>query len=482
MAVAFVNGHFSRRRAIAVALAVLVFGAVAAIIAASSSGMSTSQAVANAKPPPAGPTTAIVERRPIAQTVSVRGVITSPNTLEVRVPPGVDPAAVGVLTALPVTPGATVAPGSVIAEINGRPVILLRAEGSFYRDLRFDDTGPDVIALQRALGVTDSGRFDERTQKALSDVYRSLGYEAPSGTESSPDAGEGDDPAPDAAVQPLRDALEDAELAGQDAIDAATLDVATAQDAVARGEPAEAEVTRSQRALDQAIRARDRSVARAKRDLDAAEKRVLRQALTGGAYLSRSEVVVTSEAALTVVSVPVAVGAELEPGATVAVLGNSTLEGVAYVSPLDAKNLGPGMPVSVTGVELGEELQATIVDVVREPPAQGGGGDGEADVAAGSAPGTEATAEFPMRVRVAFVAPPPATLLQVAVLLTIEVQRTEATVLAVPLVALQQVGGDDVVVTVGDGRKWVVETGLASEGWVELKEGAPPEGSEVETR
>jgi hypothetical protein len=72
-------------------------------------------------------------------------------------------------------------------------------------------------------------------------------------------------------------------------------------------------------------------------------------------------------------------------------------------------------------------------------------------------------------------------MLGASALMTIEVQGTESTVLAVPLVALQRVGGDDVVVTMNN-EKWVVETGLAAEGWVELKAGSPPEGSKVVTR
>ncbi len=50
------------------------------------------------------------------------------------------------------------------------------------------------------------------------------------------------------------------------------------------------------------------------------------------------------------------------------------------------------------------------------------------------------------------------------------------------MVALQELGGDDLVVTLPDRRKWPVEAGLVAEGWVELRKGAPPVGSTVETR
>lgn len=470
--------RWPRSRLIAVGIVALTIAAIAAIVVASSSGVSTEQAIANANPPPAGPTTATVERRPLVEAISVRGVIAAPNTVEVRVPQTAGDDATSVLTALPVAAGASIGPRTVVAEVSGRPVIVLKGDRPFYRDLRFDDKGADVTSLQVALGAPPSGTFDAKTQAALEDLYTSVGYTVPAGRPSETTEGSAASQTAGDTLVHLRDALEDAQIEGQSAIDAASADADAARRLQASGEGTSADVDKADEALDEATEARDRSVARAKRDLDAATRQVERQALVEGAFLARGEIVVSPSEPLTVVSLPLGVGAEPEAGDVIAVLGDSTLEGVAYVSPLDAKDLDPGMPASLTGVELGGELPATIIDVVRETPSGGGEEEGSPEVPVGA----QATPELPMQVRFALLEPAPAHLLGVGVLMTIEVRSTESTVLAVPLVALQQVGGEDVVVTVDDHKRWVVETGMAAEGWIELKAGSPPEGSKVETR
>jgi len=78
-----------------------------------------------------------------------------------------------------------VRPGQLIAEIDGRPVFVLRGRLPPYRDLRKGDHGPDVTQLQRALAglgyanFDPAGEFGQSTALALLLFYRHLGYTAP---------------------------------------------------------------------------------------------------------------------------------------------------------------------------------------------------------------------------------------------------------------------------------------------------------------
>lgn len=90
-----------------------------------------------------------------------------------------------VVTRLPAKLGSRVWPGHVLAQIDGRPVILLRGRLPAYRDLREGDTGPDVSELQAALvglGYADydpAGYFGPSTALAIQAFYQTLGYSAP---------------------------------------------------------------------------------------------------------------------------------------------------------------------------------------------------------------------------------------------------------------------------------------------------------------
>jgi hypothetical protein len=85
---------------------------------------------------------------------------------------------------MPEKAGDRVRPGDVIAEIDGRPVILLRGRLPAFRNLHEGDHGPDVAQLQRSLvslGYADfdpRGDFGQSTSLALLLFYRHLGYDA----------------------------------------------------------------------------------------------------------------------------------------------------------------------------------------------------------------------------------------------------------------------------------------------------------------
>src|SRR5262245_34483764 len=132
--------------------------------------------------PPATTLTAVARWRVLREAITVPGIVRSSRTITVL---GQAPYATVTLTRLPVKPGDRVRPGHVIAEIDGRPVIVLRGRLPAYRDLHVGDHGPDVGQLQRALqslGYSDfdpPGSFGPSTALALFLFYRHLGYDAP---------------------------------------------------------------------------------------------------------------------------------------------------------------------------------------------------------------------------------------------------------------------------------------------------------------
>ncbi|TFV65115.1 UNVERIFIED_ORG: hypothetical protein E4P37_11375 [Bacillus sp. AZ43] len=454
-----------------VILSALLVIAVTSLVIASRNSVSATQAAANATPPPPGPTSAEVEERPLAETLSVRGVITAPTAVTVSAPVSAADGVRSVVTGLPVQAGSVLTSPAVVAEVAGRPVITVESPGAFYRDLAFGDEGGDVSQLQQALGVRDTGVFDVATQDSLSALYETLGYAAPEndapGTATEPDT-----------IQPLADALEDAQANGDAALAAAELVLGEARAARDGGTGADAAVAQAQLQVDTARAARQRDIARAQRDLAAERERVRREELARGTRLDADEVVAVPFASTTVLDVSASPGLELQPGQEIVTLGDPTLRAITYVNMGEAQMLQPEMAVSITSSTLPAALTGTVVSVASEPSTVSGEAADPAAAAIGSTPSTER----PYRVEVELAEQPPSSSVGTGVLLTVTVQGTGAAVVAVPVVALQRIDGADVVVTLPDRRRWEVEPGFTAEGWVELRSGAPPVGSLVETR
>ncbi|PLS26400.1 peptidoglycan-binding protein [Bifidobacterium parmae] len=87
----------------------------------------------------------------------------------------------GVITRLP-TPGAEIATGQQVYEMNGTPVPLFHGERPFWRTLQVDaPDGPDVTQLEQNLAElgfftgTVDGHFDWLTREAIRQWQRSLG-------------------------------------------------------------------------------------------------------------------------------------------------------------------------------------------------------------------------------------------------------------------------------------------------------------------
>jgi HlyD family secretion protein len=150
---------------------------------------SPEQELAEAAPPAPTVLTSHVERRVLKQTVVVRGQVSAGRTLEVT--PGTVEGRKAVLTGLRIKEGDTFSSGSVLLEVAGRPVIVLRGAIPAYRDLRPGSEGKDVKQLQKALRVEGFavkdrvGYFGSGTKTALSKFYRAIGYTAMASDETS---------------------------------------------------------------------------------------------------------------------------------------------------------------------------------------------------------------------------------------------------------------------------------------------------------
>lgn len=86
-----------------------------------------------------------------------------------------------VVTSVAVSIGDVVGNQSLIGTVSDRPVWVLGIAIPMYRDISRDDVGSDVFALQRALRVAETGRFDSATQRALESLYLGAGFEPPGG-------------------------------------------------------------------------------------------------------------------------------------------------------------------------------------------------------------------------------------------------------------------------------------------------------------
>ena len=140
------------------------------------------EVAAKSAAPAATVITAVARWQVLRNPITVQGTVRSARTVVVMARA---PYATVTVTRLPVKAGDRVRPGRVVAEIDGRPILLLRGRLPAYRNLHEGDHGPDVTQLQRALGSLGYASFDPlgyfgpSTALALLLFYRHLGYDAP---------------------------------------------------------------------------------------------------------------------------------------------------------------------------------------------------------------------------------------------------------------------------------------------------------------
>lgn len=164
-------------------------GVAIGVIAMSATGLAAARLIespdelaAHSAAPAASVITGVARVRTLSDDIVLSGIVRAGRTVDVTASapyPNV------VVTKMAAGPGGRAWPGHVIAEIDGRPIVLLRGTLPPYRDLHEGDSGPDVAQLQTALnrlGYLDfdrSGYFGLGTAGALGLLYEHLGYPAP---------------------------------------------------------------------------------------------------------------------------------------------------------------------------------------------------------------------------------------------------------------------------------------------------------------
>ncbi len=147
---------------------------------------SPDEAASRAAPPDASPITVEVEQRALSTELILRGNVgySAPYDVAVAASSGGGESSASYVTRTPEI-GASVAEGSSILEISGRPLIALIGNIPMYRNLKIGTTGDDVRELEVALerlgygpGPVD-GKFDASTASAVNRLYVGAGASTP---------------------------------------------------------------------------------------------------------------------------------------------------------------------------------------------------------------------------------------------------------------------------------------------------------------
>jgi Putative peptidoglycan binding domain len=141
--------------------------------------------------PAASSITVPVEKRKLVSSLVIVGTTQFVEPTAVRLAGSVGSSAGDkqVVTRLPEL-GAEVVEGSVLMEVSGRPVFVMRGTLPMYRQLAPGATGPDVLQLETSLdtlgfapGTVDEV-YDEATEAAIDAFYQSHGFLSEGATES----------------------------------------------------------------------------------------------------------------------------------------------------------------------------------------------------------------------------------------------------------------------------------------------------------
>lgn len=149
---------------------------VVVLIAATLGWVSASQVLAPPTPPPAATPVATytVQEGEVGVTTPTRASVSFPEDRKIY------SGASGTVTGLNVDGAPSVDAGSVLLEIDTRPIVVALGETPAFRDLSFGVRGDDVAQLRTFLGLAAGDLFDRATQRAVSAWQRSLGV-APDG-------------------------------------------------------------------------------------------------------------------------------------------------------------------------------------------------------------------------------------------------------------------------------------------------------------
>ncbi|MFJ1751599.1 peptidoglycan-binding protein [Kitasatospora sp. NPDC088134] len=451
------RSRLSRRRTVLVASMAAITALTGGGAAASLFVKSPAQAAADTRPPAPDVLTAPVEYRVLARTVTVRGLVTPGQVVEVAPTGAGESSARSVVTKLPVQVGSSIAAGQVLLEVSGRPVFVLPGALPVYRDLKPGATGQDVAQLQEALralghptGGDPAGTFGDGTKAALAALYAAAGYEP------RPAAPEGA-----AQVEAAADAVTGAERSLQDAIEAGR----AAADPRGRGTAAPGSPSTGAAPAGAAAGA-DRQVDRAKEDLAKARARLARLKAADGPMLPAAEVAFVQSFPARVDTVTAQVGSPVS--GKVMTLSSGALVVGGTLSVREKGLVHPGQKVEVFSEATGITAAATVAAVAdtTDAPQQDAAGSGPQQ-----APGVPG-----YRFRMQPDAPLDQRLTAQDVRVTVAAASSEGKVLVVPVSAVSSTADGRTVVTVlRAGRRERVEVtpGISGDGCAEIRPTAP---------
>ncbi|SNT57361.1 peptidoglycan-binding domain-containing protein [Actinacidiphila glaucinigra] len=441
---------------------------------------SPADAAASRRPPEVRPVTVAVEHRKLTATVIAQGGV------EFGAPQGVslsgsvgsaggsgEAEATQRVTKLPQA-GATLREGSVLMQVNGRPVFVLRGSVPMYRSLGPSSSGDDVRQLQSALrrlghdpGAV-SGDYRQGTASAVGRWYQGKGFQAHQ---------------PGVADQQQLGDLEAAVTDAQRAVLAARGGGAEAgSDGGGKGGSGASGPPVSGEASALELRA-------ARQQLDRANAALSAFTATYGTKVPAGEVVFLPELPVRVDKVKVRLGGT--PDGEVATVTSSDVVVRAVVPGADGSLLREGMAARVETAD-GTRVRGVVAQVGGTGPqadagkdADGTGEEEKEEDEAGSEPDVGADPSAPVQLVISV--PDPGTLKNQSggtAKVTIEVGASKGAVLVVPVAAVHtsadgkarvQVQRDGQVVNVP------VTVGLSAAGQVEVKAdgGSLDEGDQV---
>lgn len=415
---------------------------------------SPGQAAADRSSVPPSTLTTTVEKDVLQSTVTIRGRVLSMKSVPVR-PAFPSSGASAIVTGLPHGVGSAVSSGDVVAQVSGRPVILLSGDTPAYRDMLPGGRGDDIRQLQSALAAIGylpvaaaDGVFGFQTKTALAALYRDRGFEA--ATTANTDSA-GPDP-----LQAANDELVAAQrrlAQHQLALDAAPADSARAE-------------------IVQQIEFDAEDIARATEKRRSVEE-------TTGVRLPLGEVIFIPGGQGVVSTASASIGDDLASTDTVLLtidIGNLAV--YSTVPPGSHSAISPGQTVTISDDV--HRLSASGEVTELKPFAKG------ADSAATSAGDSANTPDgYPMTVTP--VEPLDPSWSGRAVRVTVITAATPAPVLIVPTAAIRSTSrGETVVIVVRGGRRVeiAVTTGASDEGRLEVRprtDGTLAEGDKVVT-
>ncbi|GHB13408.1 hypothetical protein GCM10010330_79150 [Streptomyces tendae] len=475
----------SRQVALIVGVVVLVGGGG---WFAGSRMQSPADAAAGHRPPDAGPVTVAVQRRHLTASVVTQGSVEfgAARTVALSGPVGASGGSGGQAVAQLVTnlpkAGAKLTEGSVLMQVSGRPVFVLRGTVPMYRTLGPGISGDDVRQLQSALrrlghdpgGV--GGHYGQGTAAAVTQWYRSKGFEpqAP-GADDEKQLGDLQQAVTDAQLALLQAQSGDGGASGGPGPDAGggsgsgTGDKSLGdKDGGTGGKDEEAAPEPPASGAAHALELKS-----AQDRLDQANKALSAFTSGYGTKLPAGEVVFLPDLPARVDKAKVHLGDT--PDGPVATVTSSDVEVRAVVAASDSEQVREGMPVRIDTAD-GKQVTGVVTKVggAAAKPGDGrkaNGADGGigADEEGGTGSGAP-SAPVPVIVSV----PHPGALKNQAgsaVTVTIGVSSSKGSVLVVPVAAVHTASDGEARVRVTRDGKVVdvpVEAGLSAAGQVEV--------------